>query len=204
MIHNSEMGFSRLFLASKSPRRRELLSQIGVPFQLMSVDVDECASPGEAPSCYVKRLAQDKALAGVRVAPRDACVLGADTVVVLGEHILEKPRNLAHARDMLAALAGRTHEVMTGIALAIGNDLMHRVVTTEVTFRAIDDAEITRYWRTGEPLDKAGAYGIQGLGAVFVTGIKGSYSNVVGLPLYETSQLLQHYGVPVWQETVGE
>lgn len=204
MNHNAAAGTPRLFLASKSPRRRELLSQIGVPFELVNVDVEEQIAPGEPPERYVARLAEEKALAGLRALMADGCVLGADTVVVLGERILEKPRDFDHARSMLTDLSGTTHQVMTGIALAKGKELAQCVVTTEVTFRTIAPQEIPRYWQTREPCDKAGAYGIQGLGAVFISGIVGSYSNVVGLPLYETSLLLQRYGVPVWQETPGE
>lgn len=197
------MKSSSLFLASKSPRRRELLAQIGVPYQVIHVDVVEQIASGESPDQYVARLAREKALAGLRSNP-EGCVLGADTVVVRDEQILEKPRDFAHAREMLQLLSANTHRVITGVALACESQLEHCVVSTEVTFRSISLSEITQYWRTGEPQDKAGAYGIQGFGAVFVSHISGSYSNVVGLPLYQTHQLIQRRGIEIWRETVGE
>jgi len=176
-----------LFLASASPRRRELLAQIGVPFSLVGVSVDETPSPTESPEAYVERVARDKALAGlVSLGDRDGCVLGADTSVVLDQHILGKPADRADGLAMLAALSGRTHRVMTAVALASRSACEVRVVISEVTFRTIDEAEADRYWDSGEPADKAGGYAIQGWGAVFVSQLHGSYSAVVGLPLCET------------------
>ncbi|WP_313450842.1 Maf family protein [Stutzerimonas kunmingensis] len=188
-----------LFLASASPRRRELLAQIGVPFSLVSVSVDETPSPTESPEAYVERVARDKALAGlVSLGGRDGCVLGADTSVVLDQHILGKPADRADGLAMLAALSGRTHRVMTAVALASRSACEVRVVISEVTFRTIDEAEAERYWDSGEPADKAGGYAIQGWGAVFVSQLHGSYSAVVGLPLCETAQLIDAFGFPRW------
>ncbi|MBU2014496.1 MAG: septum formation inhibitor Maf [Gammaproteobacteria bacterium] len=188
-----------LFLASASPRRRELLAQIGVPFSLVSVSVDETPSPTESPEAYVERVARDKALAGlVSLGNRDGCVLGADTSVVLDQHILGKPADRADGLAMLAALSGRTHRVMTAVALASRSACEVRVVISEVTFRTIDEAEAERYWDSGEPADKAGGYAIQGWGAVFVSQLHGSYSAVVGLPLCETAQLIDAFGFPRW------
>ena len=188
-----------LFLASASPRRRDLLAQIGVPFSLIDVSVDESPSPTESPEAYVERVARDKALAGLSgLDERDACVLGADTSVVLDQRILGKPVDRADALAMLAALSGRTHRVMTAVALVSRTACEVRVVISEVTFRVIDEAEAQRYWASGEPLDKAGGYAIQGWGAAFVSQLHGSYSAVVGLPLCETAQLLDAVGIPRW------
>ncbi len=188
-----------LFLASASPRRRELLAQIGAPFSLISVSVDETPSPTESPEAYVERVARDKALAGLAVlGERDGCVLGADTSVVLDQRILGKPVDRNEGLAMLAALSGRTHRVMTAVALASRSACEARVVISEVTFRSIDEAEAERYWNSGEPLDKAGGYAIQGWGAAFVSQLHGSYSAVVGLPLCETAQLLDVFALPRW------
>ncbi|MDP5293164.1 nucleoside triphosphate pyrophosphatase [Oceanimonas sp. CHS3-5] len=184
-----------LYLASASPRRRELLAQLGVSFELVRPEVEERQQPNEAAADYVKRLAQDKALAGAALAPQPLPVLGGDTIVVVDGEVLEKPRDEAHGKAMLRRLSGRTHEVMTAMALATGSGCEAVLVTTEVTFRALSDADIERYWQTGEPADKAGGYGIQGLGGRFVSCIHGSYSAVVGLPLVETEALLQRGGV---------
>jgi len=187
-----------LFLASASPRRRELLAQIGVPFSLLDVSVDETPSPAESPEAYVERIARAKAQAGLaRLDDRDGCVLGADTSVVLDQRILGKPESRADGLAMLAALSGRTHRVMTAVALARRAACEVRVVVSEVTFRTIE-AEAERYWASGEPLDKAGGYAIQGWGAAVVSQLQGSYSAVVGLPLCETAQLLDAFGLPRW------
>ncbi|MGE4406855.1 Maf family protein [Pseudomonas sp.] len=188
-----------LFLASASPRRRELLAQIGVPFSLLDVSVDETPSPAESPEAYVERIARAKAQAGLaRLNDRDGCVLGADTSVVLDQRILGKPESRADGLAMLAALSGRTHRVMTAVALASRAACEVCVVVSEVTFRVIAEAEAERYWASGEPLDKAGGYAIQGWGAAFVSQLQGSYSAVVGLPLCETVQLLDAFGLPRW------
>ena len=188
-----------LFLASASPRRRELLTQIGVPFSLLSVSIDETPGTAEAPDTYVQRLAREKALAGLAQVDQDsACVLGADTTVVLDQQILGKPADKADALAMLQALSGREHQVMTAIALANGAGCEVRLVCSRVRFRAIGIDEAERYWASGEPQDKAGGYAIQGWGAVFVSSLEGSYSAVVGLPLCETAQLLEAYGLRYW------
>ncbi|MCQ4250211.1 Maf-like protein [Pseudomonas stutzeri] len=188
-----------LFLASASPRRRELLTQIGVPFSLLSVSIDETPGTAEAPDAYVQRLARGKALAGLAQVDQDsACVLGADTTVVLDQQILGKPADKADALAMLQALSGREHQVMTAIALANGAGCEVRLVCSRVRFRAIGVDEAERYWASGEPQDKAGGYAIQGWGAVFVSSLEGSYSAVVGLPLCETAQLLEAYGLRYW------
>lgn len=191
-----------LFLASKSPRRRELLDQIGVKYSLLDVDVPECLSPGELPHDYVLRLAQSKALAGVAAldggVDHSVPVMGADTIVVCRGNILEKPGNEVEGVAMLMTLSGAEHSVVTAICLATPQGSKALLSETRVLFRNIDQEEARRYWLTGEPKDKAGGYGIQGYGAVFVEKIEGSYSNVVGLPLFETQNLLKEFSVPIW------
>lgn len=190
-----------LYLASGSPRRRELLTQIGVPFTAISADIDETPLTHESPCDYVERLARSKAAAGHEAVVSDVpfCVLGADTAVVLDGKILGKPVDEADACAMLKMLSGKEHEVLTAIALLDGERCESRVVRSAVRFRAIGADEAAAYWASGEPRDKAGGYGIQGLGAVFVAGLDGSYSAVVGLPLCETAELLGHFGIPCWQ-----
>lgn len=190
---------TRLYLASGSPRRRELLTQIGVPFITLSCPIDENRLPAEPPADYVARLARAKALAGLAVAEPGAVVLGADTAVVLDGHILGKPENREQALAMLAALSGREHEVLTAVALASTDRIEVRVVSSRVGFRPLEPGEADAYWASGEPRDKAGGYGIQGLAAVFVRQLHGSYSGVVGLPLCETAELLANFGIPCWQ-----
>jgi septum formation protein len=190
-----------VYLASASPRRRQLLSQIGVPFQVLSVDVDESIAAGEGAERYVLRLARAKAAAGLaRIAARRAPVLGADTAVVAGGAILGKPADCADAQRMLGLLSASTHEVLTAVALATDDGVLSHLSRSEVTFREITPEEARDYWNTGESRDKAGAYAIQGYGAVFVSGLRGSYSGVMGLPLFETAQLLRAAGVPCWME----
>lgn len=191
----------QLYLASGSPRRRELLTQVGVSFSVISADIDETPLPEESPSAYVERLARGKAEAGHRTVVSDAdfCVLGADTAVVLDGKILGKPVDEADACAMLMLLSGCEHEVLTAIAVRDGERCESLVVRSLVRFRHIDRDEAAAYWASGEPRDKAGGYGIQGLGAVFVAGLNGSYSAVVGLPLCETFELLGHFGIPCWQ-----
>lgn len=190
---------STLLLASGSPRRRELLQQIGVPFTQVSADIDETPLPNETPEAYVQRLAVAKAAAGLVQGGAGAVVLGADTAVILDGQILGKPRDAQHAADMLMALSARAHEVFTAVALC--NELRSEVcyVSTRVRFRHISPQEIQAYWASGEPADKAGGYAIQGLGAVFVEAIEGSYSAVVGLPLCETAALLADFAIACWQ-----
>jgi len=192
-----------LYLASKSPRRRELLAQIGVQYQTLDVQVVEARGAQETPTGYVSRLARAKSQAGydallARGLARKP-VLGADTVVVLGSEVLEKPRGKAEGVAMLRALSGLTHEVVTALAVTFDGRQVLRVSVSEVRFRALSEDEIEGYWKTGEPQDKAGGYGIQGLAAVFVEHISGSYSGVVGLPLAEAQGLLSEFDVPCWQ-----
>lgn len=188
-----------LYLASGSPRRRELLTQIGVPFSVVSAPIDETPLPDESAPAYVERLARAKAAAGLACIEGQAVVLGADTAVVLDGRILGKPENREDALAMLADLSGREHQVLTAVALSDGQRVHSLCVTSKVRFRAISAEEAQRYWASGEPADKAGGYAIQGLGAVFVTGLSGSYSAVVGLPLSETAELLGQFGIACWQ-----
>lgn len=185
----------QIHLASQSPRRRELLQQIGVNFSTLPVDVDEQPLKSESPAAFVERLALEKARAGLGLASDESPVLGADTAVVLGDRILGKPADRADALAMLAALAGNTHRVLTGVALVDRRREAVRVNETRVSFRPLSMDECEAYWATGEPKDKAGAYAIQGVAALFVTRIEGSYSGVVGLPLYETGELLREFGL---------
>lgn len=199
------MPYGQLILASASPRRSRLLEQIGVPHEVCPVAVDEERRAGERPADYVRRLAREKAEAGLGAA-HDAHrpVLAADTAVVLGDRVFGKPANEAGAVEMLLALAGRTHEVLTAVALIVDGRLRETGSTSRVSFRALTESECRRYWATGEPADKAGAYAIQGLGAVFVNQVEGSYSGVMGLPLCETAALLADAGLPCWQATAPE
>ncbi len=188
-----------LFLASASPRRRELLTQIGVPFELLLITLDETPLPAERPEAYVQRLAREKALAGWAAVNDDsAAVLGADTTVVIDERILGKPADRAEGLLMLESLSDREHHVLTAVALATRDACEVRLVTSRVRFRRIERAEAEAYWASGEPCDKAGGYAIQGWGAVFVAELRGSYSAVVGLPLCETVQLLDQAGIARW------
>jgi septum formation protein len=187
-------------LASASPRRRELLAQIGLPFEVVVTETDETLHKDETPGQYVERLARDKACAGLKLtASPGSLALGADTSVVLAGHVMGKPKNKGEACAMLQQLSGNTHQVMTAVALVSDENCHSCLVTTTVQFRDISENEITAYCQTGEPMDKAGAYGIQGLGGLFVANIAGSYSAVVGLPLRETADLLAQAGEPVWR-----
>lgn len=184
-------------LASMSPRRRELLAQIGVPHKVVAADVDEGLLPGESPADYVARLARLKA-ATVRQRGEPLPVLAADTTVVVEGSVHGKPADRAGGLAMLAALSGRTHQVLTAVALATGKGVTLRVNCSSVRFRDIGRAEMEAYWETGEPRDKAGGYAIQGYGAVFVAALSGSYSGVMGLPLLETAELLRAAGIRCW------
>ncbi|MFO7649009.1 Maf family protein [Halomonas campaniensis] len=185
-----------LCLASASPRRRDLLATIGVAVEVRPVDIDETPRPGEQAEAYVLRLAREKALAGARLSALP--VLGSDTAVVCDGEILGKPEGPEHAATLLRALSGRAHEVLTAVAVTGPSGMLDACVATRVEMREIADHEIAAYWATGEPIDKAGGYAIQGLAAVFVERIAGSHSAVVGLPLYETAALLRRQGVPLW------
>ncbi|HDL7480877.1 TPA: septum formation inhibitor Maf [Yersinia enterocolitica] len=182
-----------LYLASGSPRRRELLTLLDVPFEVLKTEVEEQRRAEESAQQYVQRLAQDKARAGVSVAPQDLPVLGADTIVVLNGQVLEKPRDKAHAQQILSALSGQQHQVITAVSLADRKNMLSAMVVTDVIFRVLSQLEISDYIATGEPMDKAGAYGIQGKGGCFVRSITGSYHAVVGLPLVETHELLSNF-----------
>ena len=188
----------QLILASSSPRRRELLAQIGLEFQVLPAHIDETRRETEEPTIYVRRLALEKAQAIYRAHP-EAFVLGADTTIEIDGHALEKPANRADAERMLRALSGRTHHVHTGIALlappqSSAPARRTHLETTAVTFSAIDNAELQHYLDTGEPYDKAGAYGIQGYAARWIPRIDGDYFNVMGLPLAATVRLLLELG----------
>lgn len=182
----------KIILASASPRRSELLRQVGVRFRVVVTDVDESVRPGEAPGAYVLRVARDKALEAQRREGAALPVLAADTAVVLDGCILGKPVSRAEAADMLSRLAGRTHEVYSGVALARGaHAVEERLNVSQVTFAPLDAAWIKAYIETGDPLDKAGAYGVQGRAAEKIARIEGSFSGVMGLPLFETCDLLR-------------
>ncbi|MEN8204875.1 MAG: Maf family protein [Pseudomonadota bacterium] len=187
---------SRLYLASQSPRRAELLQQIGVGFDVLSVEVDETMAASETAETCVLRLALEKARAGwFTLGPaRQRPVLGADTIVIAADTAMGKPANRQQAIEMLMTLSGRTHQVITAVALAGEHEIV-RSQCSRVTFRTLTRQECEAYWETGEPRDKAGAYAIQGLAAMFITRLEGSYSGVMGLPLYETAELLKTFGI---------
>jgi septum formation protein len=203
----------RIYLASQSPRRRDLLRQIGVAFDVIAfrsgergqdADVDETPIAGEAVERYVERLALSKAEAGVRrihwrhLPPR--LVLAADTTLEVDGAIVGKPADEADARQILERLSGRSHRVLTAVAVADGEQVRSRLSVSEVRFRTLGEDEIRRYVASGEPMDKAGAYAIQGRAAVFVEEIRGSYSGIMGLPLFETGALLERFGYPLWSK----
>ncbi len=179
-----------IYLASNSSGRAELLQQINIPFTLVVGDINETLQQGEQAQDYVLRLATQKAQAGFNNSPQNKPVLGADTIIVLGQQVFEKPKNQRHAAQMLGLLSGKTHQVFTAIALIDAKQIKTKLVISEVTFRSLSKQDITDYWATGEPHDKAAGYAIQGIAAKFVTHIAGSYSAIVGLPLYETDQLI--------------
>ena len=191
-----------IYLASQSPRRQELLQQIGVPFQQLVSEIDETPWSDEAPGGYVCRMAREKALAGWLTVQAKGLperpLLTADTSVVMGSKILGKPNNPEHACDMLLSLSGNCHEVMTAIAVTNGHKTIVRLSTTQVQMTPFDRVRAEAYVATGEPADKAGAYGIQGYGAILVESIRGSYSGVVGLPLQETADVLSEFGITPW------
>ena len=193
MASGQVLAFARrLILASASPRRARILKTLGLKFQVRPSDIDEAPRPFESPTALVRRLAKGKA-----AAPRHRageCVLAADTVVVQGKRILGKPRDRAEARSMLMSLSGRSHTVATGVAVRCGDRLFTAIDLTEVRFRRIDAREIAAYVRTGEPLDKAGAYHIEGGGAAFIEAIQGSPSNVAGLSVTTVRRLLKRAG----------
>ena len=203
------MAEKRIYLASRSPRRRELLKQIGVNFELLLLredprrgsDVDETPLPDELPDAYALRVASAKAEFAARQAMQRNLpqhpVLAADTTVVLDGQILGKPADAAHAIQMVQALSGREHQVITAVAVARREQLETRLSVSSVRFREIAEFDVRRYITSGEPFDKAGAYAIQGRAAAFITRIEGSYSGIMGLPLAETAELLQRFGIEV-------
>jgi septum formation protein len=184
-----------LILASSSPRRRELLDQIGVSYRVQPVEVDETPREDESPETFARRMALEKARAGWKAQGTGLPVLGADTVVTMDGAILGKPVDRDEALHMLGRLSGSTHRVLSAVALKHGGREAVGLSETRVRFRTLAPEEIAAYWDSGEPADKAGAYGIQGLGALFVEHLEGSYTGVVGLPLYETGQLLESFGI---------
>ena len=186
------MDFS-IYLASSSPRRRELLSQIGVSFDLVPAVIEEIPQAGESAQDYVLRLALQKAEAGFANSKREKPALGADTIVTIDQKILEKPRDQKHAKEMLELLSGRVHQVLTAVALWQDGYSKTVLVKTEVSFKKLTEQEISDYWQSGEPVDKAAGYAIQGIAGKFITNISGSYSGVVGLPLFETAELIQTF-----------
>ena len=199
-----------IYLASRSPRRRELLKQIGVPFELLllrqdlrrGADVDETPLQDESPGVYALRIAGAKANTAVRqIAYRglpQKPVLAADTTVVFDDRIIGKPQNAEDAARILRTLSGREHQVITAVALALREQVETQIAVSSVWFQEMTDADIRRYIATGEPLDKAGAYAIQGRGGAFVTRIAGSYTGIMGLPLAETTELLKRFNIPLW------
>ncbi|CDT52809.1 MULTISPECIES: nucleoside triphosphate pyrophosphatase [Vibrio] len=206
------MEKKHLVLASGSPRRKELLSQLGYEFSVLVTDVEECKHAQETAEEYVKRLSLDKALAALSLLKdnpserqhvvlssdtvdhgSDIVVLGSDTVVVSQGQVLEKPTDFADSKRMLTQLANERHQVMTAVSVVSEEKQRTEIIITDVWFKPLSEKEIEQYWQTGEPCDKAGSYGIQGLGGRFVTRIEGSYYAVVGLPLFETDQLLQEF-----------
>ena len=191
------MTSSQILLASQSPRRAELLEQIGICFEVIRVDVPELLQAEESPSEFVQRLALDKARAGWLASTMTCPVLGSDTIVVLDGEILGKPVSKDDAEAMLARLSGRTHRVMTAVAVVKGEQEGLRLSTSEVSFRETTEAERKAYISTGESSDKAGGYAVQGQAAVFIDKLQGSYSGVMGLPLFETAELFKEFAIDV-------
>lgn len=191
-----------IYLASRSPRRRELLTQIGVEYQLVLPDIPEQRQPAELAETYVCRLALEKAQAGWLMLDTSVQrpVLGADTVVVVDGEVLEKPRHRADGMAMLAKLSGRSHQVMTGMALIMGEHRQSQLSISHVTFRATSEEERANYWATGEPLGKAGGYAVQGLAAAFISQIEGSYSGIMGLSLFDVAEMLAQQRIDVFNK----
>lgn len=185
----------KIVLASQSPRRKELLGKMGLEFTTKAPEIDETALSGLPARQLVEALSREKALWVARQEDPEAIVIGSDTVVVRDGEILGKPASPAQAEEMLSSLSGRSHEVCTGITVCQGDRVFSQVEVTRVTFRTLTPQEIAQYVRTGEPMDKAGAYGIQGLGALLVEGIQGDYSAVVGLPVCRLGRILLDFGV---------
>ena len=188
-----------LILASASPRRSELLKQLGLTHTIQVADIDETPLANETAADYVLRVAHAKSSAIHQHGPEDSVVLGADTSVVMSDKIMGKPENLEHTIEMLSLLSASTHQVYSAVSLC-GQQTQQILSVSNVTFRAISRQEIIQYWHTGEPADKAGAYAIQGLASIFIETINGSFSGIMGLPLFETAQLLSNEGIKIFNE----
>jgi septum formation protein len=193
------MNSSLLVLASESPRRQQLLTQLGAVYSVCGQNIKETLEKNESLEDFVVRLACEKAAAGFdQQSDKSTVVLGADTIVVCGDSALGKPSSREDALRMLLVLSGKSHRVLSAVSLMTATKEKHILSNTLVEFRDIDEQEAERYWATGEQADKAGGYAIQGLGAIFVKSITGSYSGVMGLPLFETAALLKEFGIPLW------
>ena len=190
---------AKIILASNSPRRAELLTQLGVNHQVCAVNIDETPFKNELPLDYVQRVAAEKSAACLQLKKTQHPILAADTAVVLNNQIMGKPENQQHAAQMLHCLSAQTHQVYSAISFR-GKEHWQCVNITEVTFRAIQAFEMAAYWNTGEPEDKAGGYAIQGIGSIFIESIKGSFSAVMGLPLFETAEILTKQGIKIIHE----
>ena len=194
----------QVVLASESPRRAQIMEAIGVPCRVAPQKIDESLRHGESAKDYVclERLSREKAESALGEFCQSV-IIGADTVVAIGDLILEKPKDRVAAKEMLSLLSGRGHLVLTGLTVLYSSSVITDVVTTEVVFRDISKDEMELYWETGEPEDKAGGYGLQGIGGTFVTSIRGSYSGVLGLPVFETERALQKAGIDTWRYRIG-
>jgi septum formation protein len=206
-LHGKQMmtdNDPQIYLASTSPRRRQLLGQIGVRFLALPVRVEEIVQPGESPEQYVQRAALDKARSGWTRPDRtlDRPVLGSDTEVVLGSEVLGKPEDREHGLELLRRLSGNSHRVLSAAAIVQGDREQVRLSVSTVHFRELSERECLSYWETGEPADKAGGYAIQGRAAVFISHLEGSFSGVMGLPLYETAELLREFGIDVFSSSL--
>lgn len=188
-----------LILASASPRRSELLKQIGLTHSIQIADIDETPFANETPTDYVIRVAHEKSLAVQQQCAKDSVILAADTSVVLDSTIMGKPENLEHAIEMLSRLSANTHQVYSAVSVR-GQKTQQILSVSDVTFRAISEQEIIQYWHTGEPADKAGGYAVQGLASIFIQSIQGSFSGIMGLPLFETAHILANEGIKIFNE----
>ena len=186
-----------IYLASSSPRRADLLRQISIEFEVLHINIDESQNASESAECYVSRICQTKARAGRNIAPTGGPVLAADTIITIDGKIVGKPKNHLCCREILSTLSGREHQVLSAVALDHGGEIRQKVSKNQVSFRALEGSEIEAYCACSEPYDKAGAYAIQGKAAIFIDHMAGSYSSVMGLPLFETAELLKQAGITV-------
>jgi len=191
---------SEIVLASASPRRAELLDQIGIKYHVQVVDIDESSQLEESAEVLVQRLAIEKAQSTIPQKYHHMPVLGADTLGVLDDKLLVKPLDYEHAYEMLSSMSGKWHEILSAVAISYQGQTQVRLNRNRVLFRPLSDDKILEYWQTGEPQDKAGAYAIQGLAATFIERIEGSYSGIMGLPLFETAELLEHFSIKLKME----